>query len=411
MAEPLSFWVSPPGLEPGSTEAAAFAFRKVFLHWGLHPWAAYSVLALSIAYFQYRKGFSGLISALFIPLLGEKRVNGPIGKLIDILAVFVTITGIGISLGMGAMQINSGLNTVFGIPRDNTSLVVIIVVMAVIYIAAALAGVNKAVQKIGNFNIFAIAVILGAVFLLGPTVDILRCLVESVGDYVQTLPASAMQTGAFGDSSWYGAWTVFYWAWWIAWAPFSAMFIARISKGRTVREFITGVLLLPTGASFVWFSVFGVTGIQFGEEVGLAHISGVISDTAGVLFTVIGRFPLGLILSVAIIVLLCSFFTTSANAATLALSTLSSNGDPNPSNSRKLIWGVLQAALVIVLMLCTDEGQGLDMLKMVSIVAAFPFIFVLIASIFSLLKALKSDPFVKKSEQVAAAPAGEQSKS
>ena len=223
VAEPLSFWVSPPGLEPGSTQAAQFAFRKVFLHWGLHPWAAYSVLELSIAYFQYRKGFSGLISALFIPLLGEKRVNGALGRIIDILAVFVTITGIGISLRMGAMQINSGLNVVFGIPRGNFSLLIIIIVMAVVYIGAALAGVNKAVQKIGNFNIAAIAVILVAVFLFGPTVDILRCLTESLGDYIQTLPASAMQTGAFGNSDWYGAWTVFYWAWWIAWAPFSAM--------------------------------------------------------------------------------------------------------------------------------------------------------------------------------------------
>lgn len=410
VAEPLSFWVAPPGLEPGSTEAAAFAFRKVFLHWGLHPWAGYSVLALAMAYFQFRKGKPGLISSVFIPLIGEERVKGPIGKLIDILAVFATAAGIATSLGLGALQINGGLNFVFGIPENKTMVFIIVAVITVIYIWTALAGVDKGIKKVCDLNIIIAGVVLLVVFLIGPTVDILKTLVASVGDYVQTFPSSAMETGAFGNSDWYGAWTIFYWAWWIAWAPFSAMFIARISKGRTIREFAAGVLFLPAGASFIWFAVFGTAGIQAGTQMGLEAATTVASNTTTALFAVLDAYPLGSIISVVVIVLLCTFFITSANSATFVLGMLSSNGNLNPSNGRKFLWGVLQAALALVLMLCTEDGQGLNMLQTISIVGAFPFAFVLIASMFSLLKALKSDPFVKKSEQALSAPTGEQSK-
>ena len=303
-----------------------------------------------------------------------------------------------------------GLNFVFGIPENKTMVFIIVAVITVIYIWTALAGVDKGIKKVCDLNIIIAGVVLLVVFLIGPTVDILKTLVASVGDYVQTFPSSAMETGAFGNSDWYGAWTIFYWAWWIAWAPFSAMFIARISKGRTIREFVAGVLFLPAGASFIWFAVFGTAGIQAGTQMGLEAATTVASNTTTALFAVLDAYPLSSIISVVVIVLLCTFFITSANSATFVLGMLSSNGNLNPSNGRKFLWGVLQAALALVLMLCTEDGQGLNMLQTISIVGAFPFAFVLIASMFSLLKALKNDPFVKKSEQALSAPTGEKSK-
>lgn len=400
VAEPLTFWAAPPGFEPGSAEAARFAFQKVFLHWGLHPWAAYSVLALAMAYFQFRKGKPGLISSIFIPLLGEKGARGPIGKIIDILAVFATAAGIATSLGLGAMQINSGLNHVFGVPKNNLVVFLIVAIITVVYIWTALAGVDNGIKKVCDLNIIIAGVVLLLVFLVGPTVDILKSLVESLGYYVGTFPQSAMQMGAFagaGDAAWYGKWTVFYWAWWIAWAPFTAVFIARISKGRTIKEFVTGVLFLPAGASFVWFSVFGNAGIHAGLDVAKQAIQSV--DTA--LFVVLDHYPLGKLISVVVIVLLCTFFITSANSATFVLGMLSSEGNLNPSNRRKFIWGVLQAALALVLMLCTENG--LNMLQTISIVAAFPFAFILLFGMVSLTKALGQEKLPGR--RIEAAPA------
>ena len=259
---------------------------------------------------------------------------------------------------------------------------------------------DNGIKKVCDLNIVIAGVVLLLVFLVGPTVDILKSLVESLGYYVGTFPQSAMQMGAFaeaGDAAWYGKWTVFYWAWWIAWAPFTAVFIARISKGRTIKEFVTGVLFLPAGASFVWFSVFGNAGIHAGLDVAKQAIQSV--DTA--LFVVLDHYPLGKVISVVVIVLLCTFFITSANSATFVLGMLSSEGNLNPSNRRKFIWGVLQAALALVLMLCTENG--LNMLQTISIVAAFPFAFILLFGMVSLTKALGQEKLPGR--RIEAAPA------
>lgn len=395
VAEPLSFWSAPPGLEPGSMEAASFAFRKAFLHWGLHPWAGYCVLGLAMAYFQFRRNKPGLVSSVFTPLLGEKGVNGPVGKLVDILAVFATAAGIATSLGLGAMQINSGLNAVFGIPENKTVVLAIVVVITVIYTWTALAGVDKGIKRVCDMNIVVAAILMVCCLLVGPTLDILRNLIEGVGLYIQTFPGSAMEMGAFSsDPGWYGSWTVFYWAWWIAWAPFTGGFVARVSKGRTIKEFIAGVLLLPAGASFIWFAIFGTLGINVGEIIGVDAAAEIASNTSTALFAVLKHYPLATLLSVVAIVLLCTFFITSANSATFVLGMMSSEGNLNPSNGRKLIWGILQAALALVLMLATNNG--LNMLQTISIVAAFPFAFILIFAMVSVVKGLSTDPAVKK---------------
>ena len=397
VAEPMNFWVAPPDAVPGSAEAASFAFQKAFLHWGLHPWAGYCVLGLGMAYFQFRKGKPGLVSSVFTPLLGEKGVKGPVGKLIDILAIFATAGGIATSLGLGAMQINSGLNKVFGVPENKMAVFIIVAVITVIYIWTAVAGVDKGIKKVCDMNVVVAGLLMLACLAIGPTVDILCNLVEGTGNYVQSLPSSAMAVGAFSeDPGWYSAWTVFYWAWWIAWAPFSGLFIARISKGRTIKEFVSGVLLLPAGASFVWFAIFGTMGINVGEKVGVEAAAEIASNTSTALFSVLEHYPLTTILSVIVVVLLCTFFITSANSATYVLGMLSSEGDLNPSNSRKMVWGVLQAALALVLMLCTAEGRGLNMLQTMSIVSAFPFAFILIFTMISIVKVMSRDPAVRK---------------
>ena len=390
VAEPLSFWAAPPGLESGSTEAACFAFRKAFLHWGLHPWAGYCVLGLAMAYFQFRKGKPGLVSSVFTPLLGDKGIKGPVGKLVDILAVFATAAGIATSLGLGAMQINSGLNAIFGVPENKMVVLVIVVVITVIYTWTALAGVDKGIKWVCDMNIIVAFLLMACCLVVGPTLDILRNLVEGVGQYVQTFPGSALEMGAFSrDPDWYGKWTVFYWAWWIAWAPFTGGFVARVSKGRTIREFIAGVLLLPAGASFVWFAIFGTLGINVGEMIGVEAAAEIASNTSTALFSVLEYYPLATILSVVALVLLCTFFITSANSATFVLGMLSSEGDLNPSNRRKLMWGVLQAALALVLIICTSNG--LNMLQTISIVASFPFAFILIFAMISMVKVLKTE--------------------
>ncbi len=385
-AEPLNFFVAPiGGIQPGSAEAAKFAMTKSFLHWGLHPWANYSVLALALAYMQFRKNKPGLISSVFIPILGEERVKGPIGIMIDVLAIFATLAGVATSLGLGAYQINSGLNFLFKVPENNMSLIIIVVVVTAMFMTSAITGVDKGIKFLSNLNIGISAVVILAVFLVGPKIKILNTLVESVGGYFQNFASNTLEVGAFGDEKWYGGWTIFYWAWWIAWAPFSAIFIARISKGRTIREFVTGVLLVPALASFIWFGVFGTLGINQGLEVATEAIK----STSTALFVILQKYPMGSAISLIIVVLLSTFFVTSADSATFVLGMLSEEGSLNPKTSKKVIWGVLLALLALALMI--GSTNGLQMLQTISIVAAFPFAIIMLWSMYSLLVALKKE--------------------
>lgn len=395
VAEPLSVWAAPPGMEPGSAEATRFAFQKAFLHWGLHPWAGYCVLGLAMAYFQFRKEQPGLVSSVFPALAADRTASRLLRRVIDILAIFATAAGIATSLGLGAMQINGGLSAVFGLPECKPVLIGIVAVITAAGLVITAAGVEKGIKFIGNLNLAIVAALVLCGLVIGPTREILCNWVEGLGVYLQTLPASALETGSFsGTSSWYGTWTVFYWAWWIAWAPFIGGFIARISRGRTVQEFVAGVLFLPSSASLLWFSVFGSMGLKVGREIGVEETSEMVSNTAGTLFAVLKHYPLALPLSVAFLVLLCTFFMTSSNSATFVLGMLSSEGDLNPPLRRKLVWGVLQAVLALVLMVCTS--RGLEMLQTMSIVSAFPFAFILIFAMVSVVKGLRSDPAMER---------------
>lgn len=385
VAEPLNFFVAPLGADPGTAEAAQFAMNKSFLHWGLHPWANYSVLALALAYMQFRKNKPGLISSVFIPVLGEERVKGPIGIAIDVLAIFATLAGVATSLGLGAYQINSGLNFIFGVPENSMSLIVIVVIVTAMFITSAVTGVDKGIKFLSNLNVALCFGIVIAVFIVGPKILMLNNIVESIGGYFQNFAQNTLATGAFKDSGWYGGWTIFYWAWWIAWAPFSAIFIARISRGRTIREFVTGVLLVPALASFIWFGVFGALGINLGMDVAVEAIK----STSTALFVVLQHYHLGTVISFVVVILLCTFFVTSADSATFVLGMLSEEGSLNPTTSKKVIWGVLLALLALALMV--GSSNGLQMLQTISIVGAFPFAIIMLWGMYSLVVALKDE--------------------
>ncbi|GAB6099241.1 BCCT family transporter [Halanaerocella petrolearia] len=380
VAEPLNHFVNPLGAEGGSTAAVDFALKKSFFHWGLHPWANYSVLALALAYMQFRRDKPGLISSIFIPLIGEEKARGSIGKFIDILAIFATVGGVATSLGLATLQMTSGFNFLFGIPQTDLVRIIVITVVTCLFMISAISGLDKGIKILSNVNVTLCGVLMILGLILGPTVVIMNNLTNGLGMYFSSLVRDSLR---ITKNSWYGAWTIFYWAWWIAWAPFVSTFIARISRGRTIREFIGGVLFAPTLASFVWFTIFGTLGM----ETGLGVAQEAIKTTSTAFFAVMQNYPLGGLVSFIAVVLLSTFFVTSADSATFVLGTMSSNGDLNPTVKRRVTWGFVQSGLALALML----AGGLKMLQTISIATAFPFAFVMLFGMVSMLKAFKHD--------------------
>ncbi|MFD2670903.1 glycine betaine uptake BCCT transporter [Marinicrinis sediminis] len=386
VAEPMYHYLIPPVGEGETPEAAKTALRYSFFHWGLHPWAIYSVIGLSLAYFQFRKGQRGLISSTFYPLLGE-RINGPIGKGIDILAVIATAFGVATSLGLGVLQINGGLSYVFDIPNETYTRILIIVIVTVLYMMSAATGLNRGIKILSNTNLVLALGLLLCALILGPTAFIFDTLTVTVGGYIQNIVQMSLRLTPFTQNDWIATWTLFYWAWWIAWAPFVGMFIARVSKGRTVKEFVLGVLIVPSIFSFLWFTVFGGTALHFEMFQGKEIAEAVSADMTSALFITLGQFPWGILLSLIATFLIITFFITSADSATFVLGMLSSKGKLNPTTKVKLTWGVLQSSIAIVLLL----SGGLKALQTASIITALPFAIVLAFMCVSLLKSLRQE--------------------
>lgn len=390
IAEPLSHYLNPiPEVEPGTAEAAEFAIRSSFMHWGIHPWANYCMIGLALAYFKFRKNKPGLISTLFIPLLGEERVRGWFGKVIDILAVFATVAGVTTSRGLGVLQINSGLNSLFHIPSSLGIQLTILVVLSVIYIIVTVIGIDNGMKKLSDLNLYLIIAFLVAAFVVGPKIEIVNNLTNGIGNYIGKFFEDSLMINSYQDNSWVENWRIFYWAWWIAWAPFVGSFIARISRGRTIREFVLGVVLAPSLGSILWFAVFGTLGIHVGikgilPEAVLQKIAE-LPETG--LFTVLEQYPFASILCAVALLLLCTFFITSASSGTFVLSMFSEEGNLNPSNQKKIIWGIVQTILAAGLFI----AGGIKPLQIISLAAAFPFIFIMIFAAASLLKALRQE--------------------
>ncbi|SIT75163.1 glycine betaine uptake BCCT transporter [Edaphobacillus lindanitolerans] len=384
-SEPLSHYViDPPTAEPGTGAALKEGLTYSYLHWGAPIWALYGITALALAFFQFRKGEPGLISATLKPIFGD-RMNGPLGVLIDVLAVFATAFGVATSLGFGAVQINGGLNHLFGLDIGFMSQAIIIAVVTVLFIMSAWSGLSRGIKYLSNTNMVLAVVLLIAVLVIGPTLLILNLFTETFGMYLQNILQMSFRTAPLESDNrgFVDGWTIFYWAWWISWAPFVGMFIARVSRGRTIREFLLGVIVIPTVFGSFWFAAFGTTA-AFVQDSG-TDLSGLATEL--VLFNMFDALPFSIILSVIAILLIASFFITSADSATFVLGMQSTHGSLTPPNNVKLIWGISQSAIAILLLYV----GGLQAIQNTIIIAALPFSFVMILMTVSLLKALKDE--------------------
>lgn len=391
VAEPLSHFVNPPAtseLVSGTEEAAEFAMKASFMHWGIEPWAVYSVIGLSLAYYMFRRNKQGLVSSILEPILGDK-IHGPWGKFVDILAVFATLAGVVTSLGLGTLQINSGLNYIFNVPKNLTVEIIIIVIITVIVIWSAVSGIEKGIKLISDANLYIAVGIMIVCFIVGPKLTIVNNFTNAFGQYLNNFISDSLRLSPYNENGWIASWRIYYWAWFIAWGPFVGVFIARISRGRTIREFILGVVCAPSLASLVWFAIFGSMGLRLGIDgiLPMETLKQIVAEPEVGLFVVLHQYPLGALLSVVALVLLCTFFITSANSGTFVLAMLTSNGNLNPENKKKILWGVFQAVTAIGLLM----AGGLKPLQTISIAAAFPFIFIMIMTCVSLVKALKAD--------------------
>jgi glycine betaine transporter len=384
-AEPLSHFMAPPMAEGGTNEAIKEGMRYTFFHWGIHAWAIYALVALALAYFQFRKGEPGLVSATLKPLFGD-RVNGPLGTVIDVLAVFATVVGVATTLGFGAAQINGGLAYLFGIPNNFTMQFLIIAIVTVLFMISAWSGLSKGIKYLSNTNMVLAVALLVLLFIVGPTLLILNLFTDTLGAYVQSLIRMSFRIAPLNEDhqSWINGWTIFYWAWWISWSPFVGIFIARVSRGRTIREFLFGVLLLPALVSMIWFTVFGTTAIDI-QQSGAVDLT--TFATEEVLFAVFNQLPLSAILSIVAVILVSTFFITSADSATFVLGMQTTYGSLTPSNKVKLTWGIAQSTVALILM----YSGGLQALQNALIIAAFPFSMIMILMMVSLYKALTKE--------------------
>ncbi|MFC4335560.1 BCCT family transporter [Salininema proteolyticum] len=395
VAEPLShyFEVPPPlELNPAnpaySEEREAGAMMYSYFHWALHPWAIYAITGLALAYSTFRKGRGNNLAEAFHPLIGGKRYEKPAGRAIDLLAIFATVFGTAASLGLGALQVSVGLDIVVGIDTNEWIELIVIGALTLAFVASAFSGVHRGVKWLSTTNVLLALFVMLFVFILGPTQFILDALPSSAGTYLQNLVGTSFKTGAFTDQDWMGTWTVFYWAWWLSWAPFVGTFIARISRGRTVRQFVVGVLLIPSMGSLTWFAVMGGTAIWM-QQNGVDDFTAAMGQGEEyALFAMLQNLPAyGLVAGVCM-VLIGIYFVTGADSASLVLGSLSSNGSLTPKKPLVVFWGLAIGGVAAVLLI----SGGLDALKQATIIVALPFVVVMLLLCVALMKELRTDP-------------------
>ncbi|MFI8511908.1 BCCT family transporter [Streptomyces sp. NPDC085460] len=401
VSEPLAHYgTPPPGTSPAdSAERMETAMATTLFHWTLHPWAIYAVVGLAIAYSTFRRRRRQTISAVFVPLMGERRAFGGPGRFIDILAIFATLFGSAASLGLGALQIGSGVEELGWLEKTGTGLLVgIIAVLTVAFVLSAVSGVEKGIQWLSNINMVLALLLAVFVFVAGPTIIVLDLLPTSIAAYIGDLPQLAGRTEATSGENihdWLGSWTVFYWAWWISWTPFVGMFIARISRGRTIRQFIGGVILVPSAVSLVWFAIFGGTAMRLSEE-------GRLSDETtpeGQLFGLLQEFPLTGVMSLLVMILVGIFFVSGADAASIVMGTLSQRGAMEPTRPVVIFWGVVTGAVAAIMLLIGDgQGDALAGLQNLTILVAAPFVLVMIGMCVALMRDLREDPLIVRGQ-------------
>ncbi len=393
IAEPITHFSGNPFSEDSGTPSATIKSLSLsFFHWGLNGWAIFSVVGLSLAYFSFRRNLPLTIRSALYPLIGD-RIHGPIGHAVDIFAVVATVFGIATTLGLGARQMNTGLDWLFGIGVTPTTQLLIIAVVTVIATGSVVTGVHRGVRRLSEFNL-GLSMLMLIVFLIaGPTVVLCAMLVQATGDYLDTLLAMSFWTGVSSDYQWQFDWTVFYWGWWISWAPFVGMFIARVSKGRTIREFVFGVLLVPSLITFVWIALLGGTALYMELTDTGTILEAVRQDVAVALFQTIETLPMpteAIVMTGGVATMLIAvYFITSADSGTLVITTIMANGDPEPPRLQRVLWGLGSGALTALLLV----AGGIQVLQDAVIAAGLPFSAVMLIMVVGMLRALKDEHF------------------
>lgn len=392
VAEPISHFATPPhGLaEAGTPQAAVLALQYSFYDWGLHAWAIFAVFGLALGYSIHRKKRPGLVSALFRPLLG-RHADGPGGKAIDIFTVFATLFGTTTSLGLGALQIDHGLNLLLGTPSGTTSQVIIVVVITVLFSLSAASGVKRGIRYTSEINLSVASLLFLFALFLGPTAFLISLFLESIGQYSSEFLLMSLRGPAFGDTEWMQGWTYFMMAWWVSWGAFVGVFLARISRGRTIRQFILVVLGLPSLAFFAWFSVFGGAAIELDMNHGTDIAGDTASEINSAFFATLAEFPLPTVTAALVVILAVLFFISGADANTYVLGMLTTHGSTRPRTSILLLWGAMTGALAIILLF----SGGLDALQQTAIVSSAPFLVIIVGVVVCFLRDLKSEGAVE----------------
>ncbi len=399
VAEPVMHYMAPPSGEPETVNAAREALRITFFHWGLHAWSIYAIVALILAFFSYRHGLPLTLRSALYPIIGN-RIYGWMGHAVDIFAVIGTVLGVATSLGYGVLQVNAGLNHLFGLPVSATMQVILIVVITAMATLSVVSGLDKGIRILSEINLGLAVLLLILVGTLGPTVLLLKSFVENTGGYLSELVTKTFNLYAYEpkSSKWLGGWTLFYWGWWLAWSPFVGMFIARVSRGRTIREFVTGVLFVPACFTLLWMTFFGNSAIWMIMQQGATDLAQtVMSDQTLALFNFLEHFPFSFALSCIAVAMVVVFFVTSADSGAMVVDTLASGGTDQTPVWQRIFWSALMGVVAITLLL----AGGMKALQVVTIASALPFAIILLMSMYGLLKALRIDAWKRDSKQIA----------
>ena len=395
-AEPLYHFMAPPLGDAETIETAKQAMNLSFLHWGLHAWAIYTIVALSLAYFHFRHGLPLSIRSTLYPILGQ-RIYGRWGHTVDILAVFGTMFGVVTSLGLGVMQINSGLEGLFGVPNTLVVQFVIIAFVTALACGSLMLGLDKGIKRLSDINMGFTGVLLAFMVILGPTLFIFDSFIENIGNYLTAIVPLSTWGEAYSNTDWQGAWTIFYWAWWVSWSPFVGVFIARISRGRTIREFVLGVLLIPMTILFFWFTTFGGTAIHMELMAAIdpvlaspGLVEAVQADTGSAIFKLVEYYPFTKAVTLMIVVMIVLWFVTSSDSASFVIDMLTAGGDTNPPKIQRLFWAIMQGLIAAILL----AAGGLGALQAAAIVAGLPFALVIFVMMYALLRGLSRDRLI-----------------